>query len=101
MNANGGIALLLVIAFGAANLPFFSERILFIKAPPIPGKALGWRLLELILLYFLVGALSIFLESRIGVVYPQTWEFYPVTFFLFVVFAYPGFVFRYLWRKRA
>ena len=28
------------------------------------------------------------------------WEFYAITFCLFRVFAYPGLIYRYFWRKR-
>ena len=54
------------------------------------------RLLELFVLYFVVGGLAYLLESRIGNVFPQTWEFYAITGCVFVVFAFPGFVLRYL-----
>ena len=40
-------------------------------------------------------------ESRAGPVYRQRWEFYAVTVCLFLVFAYPGFIYRYLWRRPA
>jgi hypothetical protein len=30
---------------------------------------------------------------------PQGWQFYATTGALFIVFAFPGFVWRYLWRK--
>jgi hypothetical protein len=59
------------------------------------------RLLELFVLYFVVGALARLLESRIGSVFTQTWEFYAITGCLFVVLAFPGFVARYLHKRRA
>jgi len=40
------------------------------------------------------------LESRIGNVFPQTWEFYAITACMFVVLAFPGFVLRYLRKRR-
>ncbi|PHV10803.1 DUF2818 family protein [Chitinimonas sp. BJB300] len=85
----------------AANLPFMVERALFIW-PPKDGKtkAFGWRLLELLVLYVVVGGLGLWLESRLGPVHRQRWQFYVTTFALFVVAAYPGFVLRYFWRKR-
>ena len=57
------------------------------------------RLLELIVLYFVVGALARLLEGRIGNVFDQTKEFYMLTGCLFIMLAFPGFVMRYL-RKR-
>lgn len=102
MNSNAGILVLLAIAVAAANLPFLTRRIFFIAAPRGHGeKALAWRLLELVVLYFGVGLLARFLEAQAhGTAYPQNWEFYAVTLCLFVVFAFPGFVYRYLWRAR-
>lgn len=92
--------LLLVLAFAAANLPFFSERILFVARPRGGRKGFGWRLLELSGLFFAVGGLAILMEGRLGAPHVQGWEFYAVNAALFVVFAYPGFVYRYLWRHR-
>jgi hypothetical protein len=58
------------------------------------------RLLELFVLYFVVGGLALMLESRIGNVFAQTWEFYAITGCMFVVLAFPGFVLRYLRKRR-
>jgi hypothetical protein len=58
------------------------------------------RLLELFVLYFVVGGLARLLESRIGNTFPQTWEFYAITACMFVVLAFPGFVLRYLRKRR-
>ncbi|MFM8233034.1 MAG: DUF2818 family protein [Candidatus Methylopumilus sp.] len=30
--------------------------------------------------------------------HPQDWEFYTVTFFLFLVFSFPGFILKTLWK---
>lgn len=92
-------AVLFVVALLAANLPFASERILFVIRARGARKGLGWRVLELAVMYFAVGALALGLEAHRGPIYPQAWEFYAVTICLFVVFAYPGFVWRYLWRR--
>ena len=89
-----------LIAFTAANLPFLIERILLVIKPKSGTKALPWRLLELTLLYLVTGAIALALEARQGQIYPQNWEFYAITYCLFLVFAYPGFVYRYLWRYR-
>ncbi|MBN9340837.1 MAG: DUF2818 family protein, partial [Comamonadaceae bacterium] len=45
-------------------------------------------------------ALALLLERRAGQIAPQGWEFYAVTATLFATFAFPGFVFRYLVRRR-
>ena len=98
-------ALIVVLALIAANLPFATPRIFFIGPKPALGsgedKSLAWRLAELISLYLLVGTIAALFESRAyGGVYPQGWQFYAVTACLFAVFAYPGFVLRYLWHRR-
>lgn len=102
MDASGASWILIAVAFAAANLPFFSERLFgFIPVSTAPGarKSAWLRVLELLVLYFLVGAFAYLLESRIGNVFVQVKEFYMVTVPLFVVLAFPGFIHRYL-RKR-
>lgn len=99
---DAGVFILLAFALVAANLPFLSEKILLVMNPRASSKAFGWRVLELLLLYFAMGGLALLLEARAhGTVYPQGWAFYAGTLCLFVVFAFPGFVYRQLWRRRA
>lgn len=64
------------------------------------GKPFFPRLLEVLVLYALVGTLGFAFESSIGNPFAQTWEFYAITLSLFLVLAYPGFVYRYLMRRR-
>lgn len=81
----------------AANAPFVSHRFLALRRPAKP-KTLGIRFLELLIFYFLAGGVALLLESRAGQAAPQAWEFYAITVTLFVTFAFPGFVYRYLLR---
>lgn len=97
---NFSTTLLLTLAFVAANLPFLVERIFFVIRPKVGLKNFAWRLLELVALFFVVGGIAWLLEGKLGDVQHQSWEFYAVNASLFVVFAYPGFVYRYLWRRR-
>jgi hypothetical protein len=91
------IWLVLVLAFAGANLPFLTPRLFGIV--PLPrGKNLAVHLAELVALYFVVGAIGLLLEKRAGQIAPQGWEFYAVTGALFITFAFPGFVWRYLYR---
>ena len=98
--ANIGLthAILVLLALLAANLPWFSERLFFMM--PVKKKHAGWQLLELVVLYFVMGGIA-FLSERLtmGQIAPQNWEFYATTACLFLVFAFPGFVWRYLWRR--
>jgi hypothetical protein len=91
--------LVLATAFLAANLPFINERWLAVW-PRREPKTLWMRLGELVLLYFAVGALGVALEQYAGQVAPQGWEFYATTGSLFLTLAFPGFVYRYLYRRR-
>lgn len=97
---NFSTTLLLVLAFVAANLPFLVERIFFVIRPKVGSKNFAWRLLELVVLFFVIGGIARLLEGKLGDIQHQNWEFYAVNAALFVVFAYPGFVYRYLWRRR-
>lgn len=90
----------LVAALAAANLPFVNERLFAVWPLKRAQKGVALRLLELAVLYILVGALGLAFEQRIGQIYPQGWEFYAVTLALFLTLAFPGFVMRYLVRRR-
>lgn len=93
------VTLVLLAAFLAANLPFVNERWLAVWPRRAP-KTLWMRVAELVVLYFLVGALGMALEQRAGQIAPQNWEFYATTGSLFLTLAFPGFVYRYLYRRR-
>ncbi|MES2958258.1 MAG: DUF2818 family protein [Pseudomonadota bacterium] len=99
MNPSAEIWLVLLVALVAANLPFVNER-LFVLGPRRSPKALVWRLLELLLLGLAVLGLGMLLEARIGQRHPQGWQFYAAAACLFITFGFPGFVWRYLRRRR-
>ena len=101
INQTVAVWLLILLAFVAANLPFINNRVFAVWQPKslVSAKAFWLRALELFAFYLLIGALGIALERWIGNVFKQRWEFYAITFSLFVVMAFPGFVFRYLLRR--
>jgi hypothetical protein len=90
--------LVLLAAAVGANLPFFTERLLGV-IPHRQPKTLWIRLVELIVCYLLVGALGLALEQSAGQIAPQGWEFYATTATLFLTLAFPGFVYRYLFKR--
>jgi hypothetical protein len=96
---------ILGLIFFAANLPWFSDKLFYLvslnrSAKPGFSKNLGWCLLELVILYFLTGGFIWYAEhATLGQVAPQGWEFYAVTACLFLVFAFPGFVYKVLWKR--
>lgn len=92
---------LICLALIAANLPFINQR-LFVVIPIsrfAKKKSFWLRLFELTVYYFLLGGLAYLFESTIGNVFSQGWEFFAITACLFVVFAFPGFIFQYLRRS--
>jgi len=90
------ISVFLLIAFIAANLPWLSERWFFVFTPKQGVKGPWMRLLEWLVLYFVVGFIALGLEQKLnGSLHSQTWEFYAVNLCLFLVFALPGFIYRY------
>lgn len=99
MGNSASIWLIILLAVLAANMPFMNERLLAVVAlGRYPIKPIWLRLLELIVLYFLVGVAGFALESAAGNSFSQTWEFYAINACLFLVLAFPGFVYRYLRR---
>ncbi len=99
MSQAASVWLVVLGAFCAANLPFFTQRFL-LGVPFAKPKSLAWRLLELVIFYFLIGGVALLLEKRMGQIAPQNWEFYAITGALFITFAFPGFVYRYLLKRR-
>jgi hypothetical protein len=99
MSQTASVWLVVILAFLLANLPFISNR-LFAFYPLGTPKSLALRLAELVVGYFLIGGLGLFLEQRTGQIAPQGWQFYAITGTLFVTFAFPGFVYRYLFKRR-
>jgi len=89
----------IALALFAANWPFLTQRS-WLVGPHRVSKPLLLRLLELAVLYFVVGGVALFLEGRAGQIAPQSWEFYAITAALFLTLAFPGFVWRYLVRNR-
>jgi hypothetical protein len=98
MSSAGWFVVLLSLI--GANLPFFNQR-LFAVIPLRGTRKSGWiRIAELIVFYFVIGGLGYLLEARASNVFVQGWQFYAVTFSLFLVFAFPGFTVRYLVKHR-
>ncbi|ARP82805.1 hypothetical protein CAL12_19635 [Bordetella genomosp. 8] len=104
MNQTLAVWLLIALALVCANLPFLNERVfaLFVwrrNGAPLP-KPFWLRLFELLVFYLVVGALGFAFESALGNRFSQGWEFYAIGLCLFLVLAYPGFVIRYLLKRR-
>lgn len=90
------LRLLAVLAVAAALL-WLPGRLGLV---PQGTKSFFARFLEVLVLYALVGTLAFAFEISLGNRFAQGWEFYAITLSLYLVMAYPGFVFRYLMRRR-
>lgn len=90
------ITIFLVVAFIAANLPWISDRIFGLVAMKSGKKSIWVGILEWFILYFLMGLVALGVEKKFtSDIYSQDWEFYASTLCLFMVFALPGFIYRY------
>lgn len=99
MTVAAAVWVVLIVGVLAANLPFVNERLFVVGALRAP-KSLAWRVVELLVLYAATLGTGVALEARIGQIYPQGWEFYAASLFMFLTLAFPGFVWRYLRRHR-
>jgi hypothetical protein len=90
--------LLIGLALVLANLPFVT-RSLFGVLKLSSQKGIGWELVELLVFYLITGMAGWLMEKRLGQPSPQAWEFYAITFALFLTLSFPGFVYAHLWRK--
>ncbi|HPE60127.1 MAG: DUF2818 family protein [Thiothrix sp.] len=85
----------LLILLGLANLPWFSQRCFLVLECPV--KRVWVRLLEWLVLFFVALGLGLALEQRqMGARHAQDWEFFVVMLCLFMVAAFPGFIYRYI-----
>jgi hypothetical protein len=100
MTSAFSVWLVIGLAFVFANLPFLNNRLMGAVALPSAAKPLWMRLIELLAWYLVVGALGLLIEQHQGQIYPQGWEFYAITAAMFLTFAFPGFVYRYLLKRR-
>ncbi len=88
---------LMLLFFILANLPWINERFLLVFVLK-EGKPIVTRLLELVMLYFASLLIAMVVEVRFsGAVFTQQWEFFVVTFCLFVLLSVPGIVYRFQW----
>jgi hypothetical protein len=100
MQNSASLWLIIVLAIGAANLPFINERLLGFWKLFSSSKPLWVRLLELLGLYAGMGLLAWQVEKSLSAVHAQGWQFFVITGCLFLVAAYPGYLWRYLRRRR-
>ena len=91
---------LLLLALVLANVPWLTSRLFFVLPLKQQPKSVAWCLLELLVFYFVLGLLARYAEqATMGQIFPQKWEFYAITACMFLVLAFPGFIYRFFWKK--
>lgn len=103
MTQSVAVWLLIALALLSANLPFLSEKVFALlpyrRGGAAAAKPFWLRLAEVLAFYLIVGAVGFAFESSLGNRFSQGWQFYAITLCLYLVMAYPGFVYRYLYRR--
>jgi Na+(H+)/acetate symporter ActP len=91
---------LLLLGLVLASTPWLTSRLFFVIPLKAQPKSMVWCLFELVVFYFVLGLIARYAERMtMGQVAPQKWEFYAITACLFLVLAFPGFIYRFLWQK--
>lgn len=98
MNVTAAALVWLVSGFVLANWPFLTEKKFALFGQGL--KTMGFRLVELSVGFALLLLIGFGLEASIGRLQTQTWNFYAISLCIFLLMAYPGFVWRYLRRGR-
>ncbi len=89
--------ILLLLMLVLANTSCLSERVFFLYQPKLLPKSIYWCLLELVAYYFVFLVMAFYAERlMLGQGIVQGWEFYSVTASVFIVCAFPGFVYKFL-----
>ncbi len=98
MSPDQAAYLCLVLAFAMSNLPFLCRL-------PAPGrlaaarsKFTAIRVMLWLVLYAAWIAITMLLESNPSSMMSRDWSIWPVSIAFFAVLAFPGIVYRYLWR---
>lgn len=96
--ANSNQQSLQLLAF-AGGLVLFALPV-FTVSKQVEVKIFAVRIFELLGFFFFVGGIGFAIERFYANSHPQQWQFYAVALCLYIVLAYPGFVFRHLFKNR-
>lgn len=97
---NLSVILLFGLAALAANLPFWTGRKrLFGLVTLENDKSFFVMMLECLLSFGLWMGFALWLESSQQTIHVQHWQFWVVSVCIFVLLAFPGFIWRYLWPR--
>ncbi len=100
MSIDAAVFLLIGTAVLLANLPWIFDRRLFLLVPLEKPKAFWQGVVEWAVYFGLMTLFGYLLEGRImGNHAGQAWEFWVTVIFMFAIFAFPGFIYRYNFRR--
>ncbi len=100
MTSDLATTLALIIAFVLANLPWLHNRFFLVFDPKGGVKAFWMSGVEWMVYFVLAGALIAGLEKKVtGSIHSQEWEFYVVVIFMYMIFTFPAFVYRFILKK--
>lgn len=95
MSLEQAVWVLLVSALVFANIPWITGNRLFVFIK-LTAKPFWIGLFEWLAYFALMAGFATWLEYFVmGNLAEQEWEFYATNLFLFVIFAFPGFIYRY------
>ncbi|WFE68087.1 DUF2818 family protein [Thiomicrospira sp. R3] len=96
MSLEQAVWVLLFTAIVLANIPWIFGNRLFIFLSLPKQKTFIVGVIEWFVYFLIMGGLAFLLEhTAMGNIAPQEWEFYVVNLFLFMIFSFPGFIYRY------
>lgn len=95
MTVDNAVTLLLITSIVLANVPWILSNKIFMFIT-VKTKSIWTNLAEWFIYFILMGFISFLLEEKVmGHVKEQEWEFYVINLFMFAIFSFPGFIYRY------
>lgn len=96
MSVDQAVWILMFLAIVLANVPWILSNRLFIVVSLASPKKIWLNLIEWLVYLVIIGLIGTWLEySTMGNIASQQWEFYVINLFLFMIFSFPGFIYRY------
>lgn len=96
MSVDQAVWILLLLAIVLANVPWILSNRLFVVISLAKPKAIWLNLVEWLVYLVIVGLIGTLLEyTTMGNIEAQQWEFYVINLFMFIIFSFPGFIYRY------
>ena len=100
-NQTVAVWLLILLSLAAANLPFVNERLFgLFRLTKLAAKP-AWLVVVEVLTYFvLIALLGLAFETTLSNPFPNGMTLITIGFCIFLVLGFPGFVFRYLLKRK-